>query len=293
MPTTPRDFQQGPGPQPRNRLADWAREYGLYGLSNRLNDPTSGIGLVTDAIGGLGNALFVQPAQSFNRLLTEGYQSGNPQSAEDAFNVAGAAMVGGLAAPRGKAVTPKEQPLVGYRGSSYGGAPAPNNPTYWASSSPDLAADYAAHTAGRSGPSVTPSEFRFSNPLMIDAQGASWQRVPYEGGTMTTDNVARRARLAGNDGVVFQNVVDEANGNVTPQTTIAALQPGTVYSPLTGELLYANGGRPGAAVGAAANAAAEKQGIRAYHGSPHDSELMKILDKYGLSGIIGGQSGTF
>lgn len=90
---------------PRNRLADFAREYGLYGLSNRLNDPTSGAGMAVDLIGGLGNALVVQPAQSFHRLLTQGYESGNPQSAEDAFNVAGAAMVGGLAAPKPAANT--------------------------------------------------------------------------------------------------------------------------------------------------------------------------------------------
>jgi hypothetical protein len=41
-----------------------------------------------------------QPFESFKRLVDQGYEPGNPQSAEDAFNVAGAAMVGGLAAPR-------------------------------------------------------------------------------------------------------------------------------------------------------------------------------------------------
>ena len=95
-----RYLEQGPELKPRNYLADWAREYGFNTLSNRLNDPQSGIGLAADLIGGLGNALVVQPAQSFNRLMTEGYRSGDPQSAEDAFNVAGAAMVGGLAAPK-------------------------------------------------------------------------------------------------------------------------------------------------------------------------------------------------
>jgi hypothetical protein len=57
--------------------------------------------MLVDAVGGLGNALVVQPAQSFNRLLQQGYEPGNPQSAEDAFNVAGAAMASGGAGLRG------------------------------------------------------------------------------------------------------------------------------------------------------------------------------------------------
>lgn len=96
-------LQQGPEAKPRNYLADMVREYGMAGLSDRLNSPTSGVGMVVDAVGGLGNALFVQPAQSWNRLLSMGYQSGDPQGAEDAFNVSGAAMLGGIAAPRPRA----------------------------------------------------------------------------------------------------------------------------------------------------------------------------------------------
>lgn len=50
--------------------------------------------------------LVAEPAQSFNRLLQHGYQAGarDAQGVEDAFNVAGAAMMGGLAAPRPRGV---------------------------------------------------------------------------------------------------------------------------------------------------------------------------------------------
>jgi hypothetical protein len=282
MPTTPRYLEQGPEPMPRNRLADWAREYGLYGLSNKLNDPTSGLGLAADAIGGLGNALIVQPAQSFNRLLTEGYRSQDPQSAEDAFNAAGAAMVGGLAAPRPKAApTPQASTFTGYRGAPDAES-AFRGPAVWASSDRNVANTYA--TLADEAPNVTPVEMRFSNPRVIDAQGANYRRVPYgDGQFMGTDQIARLARNDGHDGVVFNNIRDNVIGQGDPATSSAALQPGTVYSPLTGELLYANGGRPGAAVGAAANAAAEKQGIRAYHGSPHD------FDRFDMSKIGTGE----
>jgi len=41
-----------------------------------------------------------EPVESFNRLLQNGYTPGDTQGVEDAFNVAGAAMLGGIAAPR-------------------------------------------------------------------------------------------------------------------------------------------------------------------------------------------------
>jgi hypothetical protein len=80
-------------------LADAIRDY-TPTLANRLNDPTSGAGLAVDAVGGLADMLIGQPYRSMNNLLSRPYVSGDPQAAEDAFNVAGAAMTGGLLAPR-------------------------------------------------------------------------------------------------------------------------------------------------------------------------------------------------
>ncbi len=230
------------------------------------------------------------------------YQDNREEWAKAGFDAAGSAMVGGLAGPRprgsvgmgGRAESTgaalnaagESGEIRGYRGSSYGSSVAPSfnrSPIYWGSSSPELAADYAAHSFGPAGPSVTPASFNFKNPLEIDAAGAGWQAIPYGGKAMTTDKIAMDAQKAGHDGVVFRNIVDNVKENMTSADTIAALQPGTVYSPLTGELLYANGGRPGAAVGAATNALAERHGIRAYHGSPHD------FDRFDMSKIGTGE----
>lgn len=225
-----------------------------------------------------------------NRAMNTGYVSGDTQNTEDAFNVAGAAMVGGLAAPRprgsigmsgrpeGAAVNAagerqggegllnrlmsmfrgaSAEPLRGYRGDIYAERRNPN--MYWAATDPAIASDYAM-VGGSSrqpgySPNVQPAEFRFKNPLEIDAQGSSWEKVPSPYGTTSTDEIATLAQNAQHDGVVFRNVHDPI-GDVDGQvgTTIAALKRGTVYSPMTGELLFANGGRPGAAVGAVSTA---------------------------------------
>lgn len=144
------------------------------------------------------------------------------------------------------------EPLRGYRGDIYAERRNPN--MYWAATDPAIASDYAM-VGGSSrqpgySPNVQPAEFRFKNPLEIDAQGSSWEKVPSPYGTTSTDEIATLAQNAQHDGVVFRNVHDPI-GDVDGQvgTTIAALKRGTVYSPMTGELLFANGGRPGAAVG--------------------------------------------
>ena len=58
-----------------------------------------------------------EPVESFNRLLQNGYQggTGDTRGVEDAFNVAGAAMMGGLAAP-------KPRNVVGSAGGELRGA---------------------------------------------------------------------------------------------------------------------------------------------------------------------------
>ena len=149
------------------------------------------------------------------------------------------------------------EPLRGYRGDIYAERRNPN--MYWAATDPAIASDYAM-VGGSSrqpgySPNVQPAEFRFKNPLEIDAQGSSWEKVPSPYGTTSTDEIATLAQNAQHDGVVFRNVHDPI-GDVDGQvgTTIAALKRGTVYSPMTGELLFANGGRPGAAVGAVSTA---------------------------------------
>lgn len=261
--------------------------------------------------------LLAQPVESFNRLMQNGYQSGDEQGVEDAFNVAGAAMTGGLLSPKPsnavghaaghlqdtrvsgsvpgysnfKMMTPMEDGEIGYRGSktSKNRFRDPSLRGPWASSDPRIASTYANPNYMQStSPSVQPMEFRFSNPVEINARGAAWDSIPtgnwFE--RMSTDDIGDKLKNSGHDGVVFRNVRDaEAwTDPSTPKSDVYhALKRGTVYSPLTGDLLYANGGKSGAAAGAAVNALDNTPGIRAYHGSPHD------FDKFDLSKIGTGE----
>lgn len=256
------------------------------------------------------------------------------QAVETGFDVAGAAMVGGLAAPKpsnvvgsaggklagesrpgaaaGAAVnslgerrtvmdrvlsvfgkdadyqpavpgfpnmkTPGPlDPEVAYRGSktSRNRFRDPSSRGPWASSDPEIASTYANPNYMQStSPSVQPMEFRFNNPVEINAKGAAWDSIPtgnwFE--RLSTDEIGDRLKNSGYDGVIFRNVRDaEAwTDPSTPKSDVYhALKRGTVYSPLTGDLLYANGGKSGAAAGAAVQA-------------PNDAAVNEILRQYGI-----------
>jgi hypothetical protein len=134
-----------------------------------------------------------------------------------------------------------------YRGSPVGETWAPEgalrNTTFWASDNPEVAGYYAGDRGV--GPNVMPADVSFKNPLVVDAGGREWTGIPWGSGTKATDTLANLARTFGHDGLVVRNVRDNFEGG-PPATTYAALRPGTVFSPLTGEQLYANGsGLPG------------------------------------------------
>lgn len=252
-----------------------------------------------------------EPVESFNRLLQNGYQggTGDTRGVEDAFNVAGAAMMGGLAAPKPKAATVAKptaladpmdkmiadqiarnaakntaigkmlpasatgpQTLRGYSGSdtaAHFDTGFTRGP--WASPSSEVANTYANTNNGRRG-NVTPMEFRFNNPVKIDAQENLWRDVPIgDGLKATTNELAIHARKAGHDGIIFNNVRDNLSFGGDPGDVYHALQRGTVYSPFTGDLLYANSGRPGAGLGSAFG------GV-----TPQDPALTEILRQYGI-----------
>ena len=206
-----------------------------------------------------------------NQIVRFG-NDGPQLSAESRSRAAGAALSGAGERPSllnrmlsmfGKK---EEPPLRGYRGSATNAQHYMGGDEVWASSSPAVASEYALNPWFRMGrdpssdvPNVTPMEFRFKNPQEINAKGKSYADIDMP------EDLARRAREAGHDGLVIRNIVDPpasgtfaSDGALAPQTTIAALQRGTVYSPLTGDLLYANGGRPGAAAGAALSGAGER-----------------------------------
>lgn len=256
-----------------------------------------------DAVAGMGQAI-TAPARAYRGEF-------DPTSEEgvgEALNVAGNAMMGGLAAPKPRNVVgsaggdlkgaalgaiPDTPGIVerGYRGtiSNQGNFTKENSRGVWGSSDRDVANTYAIApetTFVKIGPnrtktyerftdgeaSVMPAEFRFNNPMVVDAGGANYKAVPFNGMAMTSDQLASLAKTGGNDGLVIRNVRDTYRGEGTPATTYKAIERGTVYSPLTGDLLYANGGRPGAATGAALG---DPQSL-------NDPTLAEILRQYGI-----------
>lgn len=171
---------------------------------------------------------------------------------------------------RGASEAPMEGAAdVFYRGVWKADAPVgANRNQWWASDSPRVAASYTTSGDIGSAPAVYPSRARFANPLEVDAHGNSFTAVPFEGRPRITDDIARIATERGHDGVVFRNILDDADASI-PSNVIAALRPGTVYSATTGDLLYSN-----APTAAAIPAAMEA--------SDTDPALMEYLKLYGL-----------
>jgi ribosomal protein S18 acetylase RimI-like enzyme len=137
-------------------------------------------------------------------------------------------------------------PVQAYRGVkdasklfNYGGSSSLDPSALWASSDPSIANSYAGI---RENSAVLPLEFRFKNPLEIDAGGNDFFGVKHDG-IAGTEYIAQSARNRGHDGLVIKNIMDPGSlyDEAPPlSTTYAALQRGTVYSPTTGDLLYSN-----------------------------------------------------
>ncbi len=69
------------------------------------------------------------------------------------------------------------------------------------------------------------------NPLVVDAAGAEWSRIPFEGSNLTTNEIAKIAKDRGYDGVIFRNVVDgAAKHKPSPSTTYAVFSPQKIKS---------------------------------------------------------------
>lgn len=93
------ELRSGPEPRARNHVADFLRDRGLMGLSDRFNDPRSGAGMIADALGdvytGARDAV-TAPARVFRGEI-------DPRSNEgitEALNLAGNVMGAGVTVPR-------------------------------------------------------------------------------------------------------------------------------------------------------------------------------------------------
>lgn len=122
----------------------------------------------------------------------------------------------------------------------------------FASSNPGVAntytqeGDYRDDYADRSA--VFPLEITFKNPFVIDAKGATWNKLPPNPKqatdpwkTSSTETWAQWADEKGYDGLIVENVIDSGTEDSIDLigTTFVALKPSNVKSKTTNELLYA------------------------------------------------------
>lgn len=201
------------------------------------------------AVPGILHDPYMAMARLFDAAGAErlGMPSDDRQNARDAFDVAGLAAMGGFGMPK-----PANAPgsaggkLRGYHGmDSDAGLDFAKNVRgrFWSSSSPDVASEYAAHATDGIAPRVMPVDMDFKNPLVLTSDGAPhWSAIPFEGKRLATDAIADIAVSRGHDGLVLRNIDDVGYGALRgqPHTSYAALQPGTVRSATTGEILFSN-----------------------------------------------------
>lgn len=168
----------------------------------------------------------------------------------------------------------REAPYAMYRGAPNADGLFPTDRPLFMSSSPEVAGTYAGMVPDGPGVgSVAPAQASFVNPMVVDAQGRAWNDIPFNGNWIDSNALTYWARDAGHDGLVIKNVTDHlgAPGSVAPADTIVALKRGTVSSPLTGETLYSDTGKPSLFGSAVASAEANKP-MRAYRGYGGRSE---------------------
>ena len=174
-------------------------------------------------------------------------------------------------------VSPKPAPVQtfnGFHGSPIadGGAYAKSRGKYWASSNPEVADEFALRplfeAADKYSPNVEPAQFNFKNPLIVgDGSPRYWAEIPFDGELSNTDMIAHIAKTKGHDGVVFRNI-EEGGMFDEGADTYVALQRGTVTSPLTGETLFSDTGKPSLLGSALATAGEQPRTVKAYHSTP-------------------------
>jgi len=104
-------------------------------------------------------------------------------------------------------------------------------------SSAEVAGTYASTT-------VYPAYINAKNPLVVDAAGATWQGLEFEGERLSTDDLAAIAEERGHDGLVIKNLRDENTdeGGIDPADHFAVFDPKQIVSATSGEVLGQEGG---------------------------------------------------
>lgn len=227
--------------------------------------------------------ILAEPVRAGNRLLNSGGfpDPQDPQNQQDAvtslLSFFGANAFGGARAGAGAAAalsdtsrpsvmgsavgSAEQQPIRAYHGT---GATIDrfNTEHVFASTDPGVASKYSDWYPGGGSPQVLPLDMHFGRVL---------SRSDPKLAGLDMDEIHAAARLGGYDGV------DWGEG------TYSAVQPNTVRSATTGEVLFSDTSRPSLLGSAVAAEQAPTKGITAYHGSPHD------FDKFDMSKIGTGE----
>lgn len=126
-----------------------------------------------------------------------------------------------------KIVDAQGNPLPVYHGSTRGGISqstvqssffTPNKAVATTYSKDDYTGSHGAR------PVVQAFYLRITNPLEVDAQGAPWMRIPFEGNVYTTNDLAALAKRKGHDGLIIRNVEDNVNDEeLAPADVIVTL----------------------------------------------------------------------
>lgn len=110
-----------------------------------------------------------------------------------------------------KAATPEGEPLTVYRGATKDEGDVIKNG--WFTKDPKLASMFSMKrekVEQLPNSVVTPAHLKMKNPLVVDANGAYWDKIPFgdprDKMFMTSDQIARFARDEKYDGVIFKNI---------------------------------------------------------------------------------------
>lgn len=141
-----------------------------------------------------------------------------------------------------KVVDAEGKPLVVYHGTrsedvnqfrDFAAEDFNEQPSFFFTDSADVASTYAeADLPDGDSPNVIPAYLAIDNPLVVDAKGASYRNIDFNGGSYTTDYIAEKAAQSGHDGVIIRNVRDDFSSSKSrkPSTLYIAFSPSQIKS---------------------------------------------------------------
>ena len=141
-----------------------------------------------------------------------------------------------------KVVDAEGKPLVVYHGTrsedvnqfrDFAAEDFNEQPSFFFTDSADVASTYAeAALTDSDSPNVIPAYLAIDNPLVVDAKGASYRNIDFNGGSYTTDYIAEKAAQSGHDGAIIRNVRDDFSSSKSrkPSTLYIAFSPSQIKS---------------------------------------------------------------